>query len=164
MDFNLYKYGFQRIAFFFGLSSRPDSYHPQLVRWSYNEVPSIVPAISFVNWMSRVSHFYAAENATRIQGFFTGDLRGQIESPNGAIASISYSTNGVGDYKGALIDKFYSLSVSGGVEDPENEVLGGLRYVRNLPVYRASQFIYVWLRLLTVMVVRQRLLLYWLTG
>lgn len=125
-------------------SSRPDSYHPQLVRWSYNEVPSIVPAISFVNWMSRVSHFYAAENATRIQGFFTGDLRGQIESPNGAIASISYSTNGVGDYKGALIDKFYSLSVSGGVEDPENEVLGGLRYVRNLPVYRASQ---VYLRL-----------------
>ena len=120
-------------------SSRPDSYHPQLVRWSYNEVPSIVPAISFVNWMSRVSHFYAAENATRIQGFFTGDLRGQIESPNGAIASISYSTNGVGDYKGALIDKFYSLSVSGGVVDPENEVLGGLRDVRNLPVYRASQ-------------------------
>ena len=125
-------------------SSRPDSYHPQLVRWSYNEVPSIVPTVSFTDWMSRVTHYYAAENTTRIQGFFTGDLRGQFEFPNGTTSSVSYSTNGLGDYKGVLIDKFYSLSVSGGVEDPENEILGGLRYVRNLPVYRASQ---VYLRL-----------------
>lgn len=94
--------------------------------------------------MSRVTHYYAAENTTRIQGFFTGDLRGQFEFPNGTTSSVSYSTNGLGDYKGVLIDKFYSLSVSGGVEDPENEILGGLRYVRNLPVYRASQ---VYLRL-----------------
>lgn len=125
-------------------SSRPDAYHPQLVRWSYNEVPSIVPTTSFVDWMSRVSHYYAAENTTRIQGFFTGDLRGLFEFSNGTTSSVSYTTDGLGDYKGALIDKFYSLSTSGGVEDPENEALGGLRYVRNLPVYRTSQ---VYLRL-----------------
>lgn len=125
-------------------SSRPDAYHPQLVRWSYNEVPSIVPTTSFVDWMSRVSHYYAAENTTRIQGFFTGDLRGLFEFSNGTTSSVSYTTDGLGDYKGTLIDKFYSLSTSGGVEDPENEALGGLRYVRNLPVYRTSQ---VYLRL-----------------
>lgn len=124
--------------------SKPDAYHPQLVRWSYNEVPSIVPSASFVDWMSRVSHYYAAENTIRIQGFFVGDLRGQFDVPSGTPLPSSFSTNGVGDYNGTLINKFYSLSVAGGVEDPENEALGGLRYVRNLPVYRTSQ---VYLRL-----------------
>lgn len=145
-------------------SSRPDAYHPQLVRWSYNEVPSIVPTTSFVDWMSRVSHYYAAENTTRIQGFFTGDLRGLFEFSNGTTSSVSYTTDGLGIIRVRLLINSipwphlaeWRIRKMKRWEDCVMYVI--CRYTV------LHRFTCVWLRPSTVTGVRLRLLLSWHTA
>ena len=128
-------------------STRADAYHPQLLRWSVNETPSIVPSATFVDQMARKSHFHATEGVPTIQGYFTGDLRGQVESATGDLQPISFGEIGLGDSRETLVYKYYLLSLNGGgnnVTDPDNEALGSLPVVRNLPIVRAP---HVWLRL-----------------
>lgn len=128
-------------------STRADAYHPQLLRYAFNEKPSIVPSTTFVDRMARMSHYYAAEGASTIQGYFLGDLRGRADFAAGGTYPVSYGEVGLGDFHGTLIYKYYDISTSGqgGVAtDPENDALGSYRVVRNLPIVRAP---HVWLRL-----------------
>lgn len=120
-------------------STEPDDYHPQLMRWSYNSSPSIVPSDVFVDAMARASHYYASTSSTQIQGYFVGDLRGEIELASGYTVPVSYGDYELGDFSGRLIFKFGWLSVSGGVEDPENEDVSGLNYLRSIPICRVPQ-------------------------
>ncbi len=120
-------------------SDKPKDYHPQLIRLSYNEKPSIVPAVSFVNDMSRSTYFYPSQSNPVVDRYFMGDLRGQAEMASGRIEAAAYGPSRVGDYNGTLIYKFWGMRESNnGVSDPENDKLSGLNYVRRLPVYRAS--------------------------
>ena len=129
-------------------STRANAWHPRLLGWTMSETPALVPSASFMDDMTRATHYYAAENSvSTIQGFFTGDLRGQIEYANGTTAGISYGEAWIGDYRGTAILKFYNLASAGGgasVSDPDNEAFGSYPVIRNLPVLRTP---HVYLRL-----------------
>ncbi|MCM1312027.1 MAG: RagB/SusD family nutrient uptake outer membrane protein [Bacteroides sp.] len=118
-------------------SSDSKEYHPVLIRYAYNDNPSIVPAESFVNGMNRKMHFYAEAGALSIGSYFEGDLRGEAVSSSGKVSASSFGNITLGKRTGAYITKYNtaaSMNESG--SDPLNTAVTGLMFTRVIPLYR----------------------------
>ncbi len=134
-------------------STRPQDYHPQLLRLSYNDRPSVVPASSFVDKMSKAMFCFAASSEetdpAKVEYIGGGDLRGMMTTSKNVDYPVSYVQmvlQGTGSEL-LLINKYMNnvenVSMSGAY-DPENDLVSGLKYTRFIPVYRSPM---VYLRL-----------------
>lgn len=125
-------------SFFY--SSNANAYHPRLVRWTYNEVPFLVPSESFMEKMSGRPHLYAPGFGTPTPVTITyGDLRGKAVMLNGThVASGAYGLATFSKVNMERIFKFYRASSTVSGYDPDNEDFfpGALNYTNTLPVYR----------------------------
>lgn len=129
-------------------SSNPNAYHPRLVRWTYNDVPFLVPAESFVTDMSNKIHLFGPGFGTPTPvTMLQGDLRGEARRMTGEfVNSGAYGTVMLGKNEGNYIHKFYLSSSSMSGYDPENKNVfpNSLHTLTSLPIYRAP---HVYLRL-----------------
>lgn len=127
-------------------SSNPVDYHPLLVRYSYNDVPSIVPSTKYIDQMEHSIHYYGESSSTTVMGYFTGDLRGIARDSKGQYMSGAYAHLTLNSREGDYIYKFVrAASSSSAGYDPANlAVQGQLIRTRLLPLYRTP---HVYLRL-----------------
>lgn len=124
----------------FVYNSDAREYHPQLIRWAYNTVPSLVPSYNFMEKMDRSMHFYSEGGALTISAYFEGDLRGQAVVSGGTVHPVAYGTISIGAAeKKTYITKYTTATQSlDGAYDPQNNVYreNRLSYTRVIPLYR----------------------------
>lgn len=128
-------------------SSKPDDYHPLLIRYSYNDVPSIVPSSTYMHQMEECAHYYGETNNNQVQGYFQGDLRAYGTSATGGNYRCAVTRETLNEREGGTyIYKFMRAtgSTSSGY-DPQNQAIQGqLIFTRMVPIYRTP---HVYLRL-----------------
>lgn len=123
----------------FVYNSDAKEYHPKLIRLSYNDIPSVVPASSFVDYMSHVMHFYAESGALTISAYFEGDLRGQALTSGGIVRPAAYGdiTLGQADNNTYVTKYTTAAATVSGAYDPQNGALkDALMFTRVIPIYR----------------------------
>lgn len=124
----------------FGLvySSASKDYHPLLIRYAYNDNPSIVPATAFVNSMNHRMHFYAEAGALTIGSYFEGDLRGEVIYSSGRVGASSFGNILLGKRTATYITKYCSVATldENGWDPLNTAVDGGLMFTRAIPVCR----------------------------
>lgn len=127
-------------------SSNPVQYHPLLVRYSYNDVPAIVPSTKYISQMEHSIHYYGEPSSTSVMGYFAGDLRGLARDSKGQYASGDYAHLTLNSREGDYIYKFVRAATStASGRDPYNDAFTDrLAYTRILPLYRTP---HVYLRL-----------------
>ncbi|MBQ8051880.1 MAG: RagB/SusD family nutrient uptake outer membrane protein [Bacteroidaceae bacterium] len=127
-------------------SSDAREYHPSLIRLAYNTVPSVVPASSFVEWMSQRPYFFTPVNGQTIGAYFQNDLRGQAVNRSGRNLPATYGTfTFTANQELLLINKYnQALTNDGSGYDPENEANASLNFTRQIPLLRTP---HVYLRL-----------------
>ena len=118
-------------------SSDARDYHPQLVRLSYNTVPSLLPSQSFVDAMTQRMYFYTQSGNNNISAYLQGDLRGYALTRSGTSLPSSYGLIQSNDYHGLLINKYMQAAqqTSSGY-DPQNKAFSTLRFTRYIPLLR----------------------------
>jgi hypothetical protein len=109
------------------------SKHSQLLKLTYSETPSLLPAPSFVTEMNSRTHFHTDNNAG-ISRYFDGDLRGMGTFGRGgtfadAFGPVSVSKNSA---RQTLITKFFNNLNGAVTEQLQN------RPLTSLAVYRPS--------------------------
>ncbi len=121
-------------------------YHPSLLRLAYNTVPSIVPAQSFVDDMSRRMFFFTPVNGQTVGAYFLNDLRGQAITRSGRSQASTYGTFSFQSNQDILLINKYNLAqtTDGSGYDPENEANPSLNFTRQIPLLRTP---HVYLRL-----------------
>ena len=134
------------VIFQMAYNSDAREYHPSLIRLAYNTVPSIVPAPSFVDDMSKRMFFFTPMNGQTVGAYFLNDLRGQAITRNGRSLPSTYGTLSVqGGQDILLIHKYnQAQTTDGSGYDPENEANPTLNFTRQLPLLRTP---HVYLRL-----------------
>lgn len=124
----------------FVYNSDAREYHPQLIRLSYNPVPSLAPSSNYMETMEDRMHFYAEEGALTISAYFKGDLRGQAVASGGTIYPSTYGTISIGaTEKNTYVTKYMAAAQTiDGAYDPQNKVFQNdrLAYTRVVPLYR----------------------------
>ncbi|KAA6301235.1 MAG: hypothetical protein EZS26_002624 [Candidatus Ordinivivax streblomastigis] len=134
--------------------------HSQLVRWSLNDQPSLLPARNFVEEMAAAQYFYtSASDGSGVVSYREGDLRGNIQQRGDyQVGDAYFYTNIQGSVQQEpLIFKFfYDSYVSSTGSDPENALLNkefkystggasltitppGLYYLPHIAIYRTPQ-------------------------
>ena len=128
-------------------SSDPLAYHPDLRRWTYNDVPSLVPAQTFVDDQSHAMYFVSG-GSQLVTDYLEGDLRGQaVLANNAGVVAGAYGEMRLNNVQNTYIYKFANMNydVVNGGQDPDNRVEGGaLVLLRAQPVVRTP---HVYLRL-----------------
>ena len=72
-------------------SSDARSYHPDMINFTYNTLPRMIPAEWWVNDMSAAQHFHIDRlGITNISGYLEGDLRGMITDRDGNTTASAY--------------------------------------------------------------------------
>lgn len=129
-------------------SNSPNAYHPRLVRWTFNDVPFLVPAENFVTEMWNKTHLFAPGFGVPTPvTMFQGDLRGEARRMNGTyVMPGAYGVATLGKKEGNYIHKFYWVAASKDGFDPENKNVfpNSLQVLTALPIYRNP---HVYLRL-----------------
>lgn len=123
----------------FVYNSDAKEYHPQLIRLSYNTLPSVVPSANFTKAMERSMHFYSEAGALIISAYFEGDLRGNIKTSTGVEHPVAYGTFAIGSAdKNTYITKYsQAVDTLNGAYDPQNDAFKNkLVYTRAIPLYR----------------------------
>ena len=115
------------------------SLHSQLRQLSYSEEPSILPTKNFTDWMQQRTHFHT-DNGQAISRYFSGDLRGVAELPNGKLISdafglLSQTSNLKSQTSNLLITKFYNNLFGSETDLLEQRPLTSLAVLRPSTVY-----------------------------
>lgn len=110
------------------------SNHSQMLKLTYSETPSLLPAQTFVDEMAKRTHFHS--EGTMITRYFNGDLRGCPEFGSGKTQPDAFGPTEVGDAPNRqLITKFYN-NLSGSETDAlSNRTLNSLATVRPSELY-----------------------------
>lgn len=127
-------------------SSNPAGYHPQLVRYTYNDVPALVPSEAYVKQMDGAIHYHGERNSHMVLGYFKGDLRGQAITSKGTVSPGAYGRLTLNGKEKEYIYKYMLATASSSAGyDPQNKAIAGqLIFTRYLPVVRTP---HVYLRL-----------------
>lgn len=126
-------------------SSDLRSYHPNLIRYAYNEQPHIIPSAPYLYDMEHAMFFYAENNALVIGNYFEGDLRGQAVAHGGQVYASAYANDRLGASTQPRITKYLSgASFNEMASDPQNPAIKGLYTTRLLPILRTP---HIYLRL-----------------
>lgn len=126
-------------------SSDAREYHPSLIRLAYNAEPSIVPAPSFIEDMSKRTYFFTPMNGQSVGAYFQNDLRGQAVNRSGRNLPAAYGTLSLNGQDLLLIHKYnYAQTTNSSGYDPENEANPVLNFTRQIPLVRTP---HVYLRL-----------------
>ncbi len=109
------------------------SNHSQMLKLTYSDTPSILPAQAFVAAMNGRTHFHT-DNQQGISRYFNGDMRGQCMFANGNIVADTFGTVAVGKASSCqtLITKFFN-NLSGSTTDELRN-----RPLTSLAIYRPS--------------------------
>jgi hypothetical protein len=134
--------------------------HSQLVGWSLNDQPSILPARNFVEEMTAAQYFYTSStDGSGVVSYREGDLRGNIQQRgDNQVGDAYFYTNiqGHAQQQPLIFKFFYNSSVSSTGSDPENALLNkefkfstggasltvappGLYYLPYISIYRIPQ-------------------------
>ncbi|MDR2086465.1 MAG: RagB/SusD family nutrient uptake outer membrane protein [Dysgonamonadaceae bacterium] len=125
-------------------SSDPKEFHSQLVRFSFNNEPFIVPVKEYIDFMNSSVYIYAENYNSAVTGFREGDLRGHGSTKSGRFGDAFYLLDSRSDFllekEMYVIYKFYNTSnLVGTGSDPANALLSEhdmLAYLTTIPIYR----------------------------
>ncbi|MDR1120952.1 MAG: RagB/SusD family nutrient uptake outer membrane protein [Dysgonamonadaceae bacterium] len=124
-------------------SMDPKEFHSQLVRFTFNDKPFVVPAKKYVDFMSSSGYFYSDSYTAPITGYREADLRGYVSEKalqyGDAFFLLNSQAGNLIENEMYVIYKFIYPSYSTVGSDPQNALLseeGILAYLRTIPIYR----------------------------
>jgi tetratricopeptide (TPR) repeat protein len=135
--------------------SDPKQLHSQLVRWSLNDKPSILPVENYISFMSSATYLHAEQLEGNVTAYGDGDLRGNLTTKllQAGDAWFNLTAANGGQQNMPLIFKYFCVAsrYTGG-SDPDNNLLtegltystdgnsfslfAGLAYLTYIPIYR----------------------------